>query len=69
MEKKLNEQEALRQLGKEYAERAKAIRKQWEGKKVPGRDGGFTQDYKILDAEYKERYFEIKKKYANKHSE
>ncbi len=65
----MTEHEELRQLGKDYAERAKAIRKQWEGQKVPGRDGGFTQDYKILDAEYKERYFEIKNKYANKHSE
>jgi hypothetical protein len=69
VEKELTEQEELRQLGKYYAERGKAIRAQWTGKHMPGRDGGFGQEYKILDEEYKQRYFEIKKKYANKHSE
>lgn len=69
MEKELTEREALRQLDKEYAERAKAIRAQWAGKHMPGRDGGFGQEYKILDEEYKKRFFEIKEKYADKHSE
>ena len=69
MEKELTEREALRQLDKEYAERAKVIRAQWAGKHMPGRDGGFGQEYKILDEEYKKRFFEIKEKYANKHPE
>ncbi len=69
MEKELTEKEALRLLDKEYAERAKIIREQWKDKKAPGRDGGFTQDYKVLDEEYKKRYFKIKEKYAKKHSD
>lgn len=69
MEKELAEQEAVHELNLEYAKRAEVICAKWKGKKKPGRDGADTQELKKLNDEFGKRLFELKEKYANKHSE
>ncbi len=68
MEKGLTEQEAIHALNLEYAKRAEEISAKWNSKKKPGRDGADTSELKALNKEFGKRLFELKEKYANKHS-
>lgn len=65
MEKELTEHEAIRVLDNEYADYAMQIIKSWNGKKMPGRDGAYTQELKALNAEQYQKLLKIKEMYYN----
>lgn len=69
MEKELTEHEAIRALNLEYAKRAEEISAKWKDKKKPGRDGADTLELKKLNEEFGKRLFDLKKIYADRHSE
>ena len=65
MEKKLTEQEAIELLDKENYKHCLEIKKKYEGVRMPGRDGGDTQDQKKLSQEMGRRYIKIKTEFQN----
>lgn len=66
MEKELTREEALQRLGKENADCDKAIRAKWNGKKMPGRDGAYTQELKELTKVLGKRFFKLNELYQNR---
>lgn len=68
MEKGLTEHEAIKLLDKEYSKHCLELQKKYEGVKMPGRDGGDTQDQKELSQECGRRYIKIKTAFQNHES-
>ena len=65
MEKELTEQEAIKLLDEEYYKHCLEIKKKYEGVRMPGRDGGDTQDRKELSQECGRRYIKIKTEFQD----
>lgn len=65
MEKELTRSEALRKLSEENAKCDNDIIKKWDGKKMPGRDGAYTQELKALTKVFGERFFKLNELYQN----
>lgn len=65
MEKELTEREAIKLLDKENYKHYLEIKKKYEGVRMPGRDGGDTQDQKKLKQEMSRRYIKIKTEFQN----
>lgn len=65
MGKELTEQEAIELLDKEYYKHCLEIKKKYEGVRMPGRDGGDTQDHKELSQEFGRRYIKIKTEFQH----
>lgn len=63
MEKELTEKEALYSLSVFESDLSKKIEEKWYGKKLPGRDGGPTQELREIHKEGGRRYCKIKEMY------
>ena len=65
MEKALTEKEAICALDKEMFAIDKTIYDKWKNKKMPGRDGGPTQELRNINIEGGRRYRKLKEIYMN----
>lgn len=65
MEHEITESEALRLLSLEETKYSRKICAKYDGTKMPGRDGAYTQELRLLHNEFGERYCKIKKAYEN----
>ncbi len=65
MEKELTEKDALYSLSIYESNLSKEIEEKWKGKKLPGRDGGSTQELHELHKEGGRRYCKLKEMYMN----